>query len=203
MNKGILVVVSAPSGCGKDTVVAEVLKRMHGKGFLSVSMTTRPMRSGETEGVEYFFVSHDEFNKHINDGDMLEYAVYGDNMYGTPIKPVKDMLESGKTVFLIIEVEGGGNVKKVFPDATKIFIMPPSLAELERRLRGRGTDSEEAILKRLEIAKSEILRAEEYDFIVENDKLENAVEDVIMIINSQLLKTDKMKNKIKEVIENA
>lgn len=203
MNKGILVVVSAPSGCGKDTIVAEVLKKMPDKCFLSVSMTTRAMRKGEANGVDYFFVTKDEFRKHIDDGNMLEYAVYGDNMYGTPIGPVRDMLDSGKTVFLIIEVEGGGNVKKAFPDATKIFIVPPSMAELERRLRGRGTDSEEAILKRLEIAKSEILRAEEYDFIVENDKLENAVEDVIMIVNSQLLKTDKMKNKIKEVIENA
>lgn len=203
MNNGILVVVSAPSGCGKDTVVAEVLKRMPDKCFLSVSMTTRAMREGEAEGVDYFFVTKNEFHKHIEDGDMLEYAVYGDNMYGTPIGPVRDMLDNGKTVFLIIEVEGGGNVKKVFPDATKIFIIPPSMAELERRLRGRATDSEDDILKRLEIAKSEILRAEEYDFIVENDKLENAVEDVIMIINSQLLKTDKMKNKIKEVIENA
>ena len=203
MNKGILVVVSAPSGCGKDTVVAEVLKRMPDKCFLSVSMTTRPMRSGETEGVEYFFVTRDEFLKCIDEGEMLEYAIYGDNMYGTPVKPVKDMLESGKTVFLIIEVEGGENVKKAFPDATKIFIIPPSMAELERRLRGRGTDSEEDIRKRLEIAKGEILRADEYDFIVENDELESAVEDVIMIINSQLLKTDKMKNKIKEVIENA
>ena len=203
MNEGILVVVSAPSGCGKDTVVSEVLRRMPGKGFLSVSMTTRAMRPGETEGIEYFFVSKEEFIKRIDEGDMLEYAVYGDNMYGTPIKPVKDMLAEGKIIFLIIEVEGGGNVKKAFPEATKIFIMPPSMAELERRLRGRATDSEEAILKRLEIAKSEILRAEEYDFIVENDELENAVEDVITIINAQLLKTDKMKNKIKEVIENA
>ncbi len=203
MNKGILVVVSAPSGCGKDTVVAEVLKKMPDRCFLSVSMTTRPMRKGEEEGIQYFFVSRDEFQKHIDDGDMLEYAVYGDNMYGTPIKPVRDMLDSGKTVFLIIEVEGGGNVRKAFPDATKIFIIPPSMAELERRLRGRGTDSEDVILKRLEIAKGEIMRAEEYDFIVENDKLENAVEDVISIVNSQLLKIDKMKNKIKEVIENA
>ncbi len=203
MNKGILVVVSAPSGCGKDTVVSEVLKRMPDKGFLSVSMTTRPMRTGEKNGVEYYFVSRDEFLKHIEDGDMLEYAIYGDNMYGTPIKPVKDMLESGKTVFLIIEVEGGENVKKAFPDATKIFIIPPSMAELERRLRGRGTDSEEAILNRLEIAKNEILRADEYDFIVMNDELENAVNDTISIVNSQLLTIEKMKNKIKEVIENA
>lgn len=203
MNKGILVVVSAPSGCGKDTVVSEVLRRMPDKCFLSVSMTTRAMRKGETEGVEYFFVSEDEFLRHIDEGDMLEYAVYGDNMYGTPIKPVRDMLDNGKTVFLIIEVEGGGNVKKVFPDATKIFIAPPSMAELERRLRGRGTDSDEDILKRLEIAKEEMLRASEYDFIVKNDELENAVNDVITIVNAQLLKTENNKNIIKEVIENA
>ena len=203
MNKGILVVVSAPSGCGKDTVVSEVIRKMPGKCFLSVSMTTRAMRKGETEGVEYFFVDKNEFVRHIDEGDMLEYAVYGDNMYGTPIKPVRDMLDSGKTVFLIIEVEGGGNVKKAFPDATKIFIMPPSMAELERRLRGRGTDSEDAILNRLEIAKNELLRAEEYDYIVLNDELDKAVDDVITIINAQLLKTDNNKNKIKEVIENA
>ena len=121
----------------------------------------------------------------------------------TQLNLVKDMLAEGKVIFLIIEVEGGGNVKKAFPDATKIFIMPPSMQELERRLRGRGTDSEEAILNRLEIAKSELRRAEEYDFIVENDELENAVEDVVSIITAQLLKTDKMKNKIKEVIGNA
>lgn len=203
MNKGILVVVSAPSGCGKDTVVSEVLRRMPDKCFLSVSMTTRAMRKGETEGVEYFFVSKDEFLRHIDEGDMLEYAVYGDNMYGTPIKPVRDMLDNGKTVFLIIEVEGGGNVKKAFPEATKIFIAPPSMAELERRLRGRGTDSDEDILKRLEIAKEEMLRASEYDFIVKNDELENAVNDVITIVNAQFLKTENNKNIIKEVIENA
>ena len=98
MNNGILVVVSAPSGCGKDTVVAEVLKRMPDKCFLSVSMTTRAMREGEAEGVDYFFVTRDEFHKHIEDGDMLEYAVYGDNMYGTPIGPVRDMLDNGKII---------------------------------------------------------------------------------------------------------
>ncbi len=203
MNDGILIVVSAPSGCGKDTVVAKVLEKMHGNGFLSVSMTTRAMRPGEAEGVDYFYVSKEEFKRHITDGDMLEYAVYGENMYGTPISPVRDMLEKGKTVFLIIEVEGGGNVKKIFPDATKIFIAPPSMKVLEERLRGRNTDSEEDINKRLQIAEKELMRACEYDFVVENDELDQAVNDVLSIIRAQQLRIEKMKNKIKEVINNA
>lgn len=203
MNNGLLVVVSAPSGCGKDTVVSKVIDKMDGDGFLSVSMTTRSIRPGESEGVDYFFVSKDEFLNKINDGEMLEYATYGTNMYGTPIAPVKEKLNSGKTVFLIIEVEGGGNVKKVFPDATKIFITPPSMKVLEERLRGRQTDSEEDIQRRLEIARTELLRACEYDFIVENDCLDKAVDDVISIVRAQHLQTQKMKFKIKEVIDNA
>lgn len=203
MSEGILIVVSAPSGCGKDTVVSKVLDKMQGEGFLSVSMTTRAMRPGETDGIDYFYVSEKEFKKHIEDGDMLEYAVYGENMYGTPIGPVRDMLDKGKNVFLIIEVEGGGNVKKIFPDAIKIFIAPPSMKVLEERLRGRKTDSEEDISKRLKIAEKELKRACEYDFIVENDELEQAVNDVLSIVRAQQLKIEKMKNKIKEVINNA
>lgn len=202
-NKGFVLVVSAPSGCGKDTIIAEVLKKMNGEAVLSVSMTTRAMRDGEAEGVNYFYVSKDEFFKHIEDGDILEYTNYGSNYYGTPIEPVKLQLEQGKIVILIIEVEGGGNVKKAFPDAKKIFIIPPSMQELENRLRSRGTDSDEAIANRLEIAKSELLRAEEYDYIVENDYLNEAVEDVLSIIRAEQLKIDTMKNKLKEVMNNA
>ncbi len=202
-NKGSLIVVSAPSGCGKDTVISKVLDKLGDSAVLSVSMTTRAIRPGEAEGVNYYYVSADEFRQHIENGDLLEYAIYGSNYYGTPIKYLKERLEEGKTVFLIIEVEGGGNVKKIFPDATKIFIVPPSLEELERRLRSRGTDSEESIISRLEIAKKELCRAEEYDFIIENNVVENAVDDVISIVRSQQLKIDKMKNKIREVITNA
>ena len=202
-NKGSLIVVSAPSGCGKDTVISKVLERLGDTAALSVSMTTRDIRPGEEEGVNYFYVSVDEFRHHIENGDLLEYTRYGSNYYGTPIKALKDRLEEGKTVFLIIEVEGGGNVKKVFPDATKIFIIPPSLKELERRLRSRDTDSEEAIVRRLEIAGSELRRAEEYDFIIENDIIDNAVEDVLSIVRAQQLKITNMKNKIREVITNA
>ena len=202
-NQGILIVVSAPSGCGKDTVISKVLEKLGDDAMLSVSMTTRSIRPGEAEGVNYFYVSVDEFKEHIENGDMLEYATYGSNFYGTPIKPVKDKLAEGKIVFLIIEVEGGGNVKKIFPEAKKIFIMPPSMEVLEKRLRNRGTDSEEAITERLRIAETELKRANEYDYIIENNVLEDAVSDVMSIIRAGQLEISKMKNKISEVITNA
>lgn len=202
-NKGLLIVVSAPSGCGKDTVISKVLEKLGDEAALSVSMTTRAMRPGEAEGVNYYYVSVDEFKQHIENGDMLEYACYGSNYYGTPVKPVKDRLNEGKTVFLIIEVEGGGNVKKIFPEAKKIFIVPPSMEELESRLRGRGTDSEEAITKRMEIAKTELERANEYDYIIENNVLEDAVSDVMSIIRAGQLEIKNMQNKLREVMTNA
>lgn len=201
--KGQLIVVSAPSGCGKDTVISRVLEKLGDEAALSVSMTTREMRPGEVEGVNYYYVSAEQFKEHIENGDMLEYAVYGSNFYGTPVKPVKDRLNEGKTVFLIIEVEGGGNVKKIFPEAKKIFIVPPSMQELESRLRGRGTDSEEAITKRLEIAKTELERASEYDYIIENSVLEDAVSDVMSIIRAGQLEIKNMHNKVREVMTNA
>lgn len=202
-NEGLLLVVSAPSGCGKDTVISKVLEQLGDKAMLSVSMTTRAMRPGEKEGVNYFYVSVDEFKKHIENGDMLEYAIYGSNFYGTPIKPVKDKLKEGKIVILIIEVEGGGNVKKIFPEAKKIFIVPPSMQVLESRLRNRATDSDEAIKERMQIALTELRRAEEYDYIIENSVLEDAVSDVMSIIRAGQLEISKMKNKISEVITNA
>ncbi len=203
MNKGSLIVVSAPSGCGKDTIVKEVLTRMKDELHLSVSMTTRAMREGEAEGVNYFYVSADEFKSKISSGEILEYTLYGGNYYGTPAGPVKQQLESGKTVILVIEVEGGENVKKLFPEAVKVFVIPPSFEVLERRLRGRGTDDEETINRRLEIARQELSRASEYDFIIENDVLEEAIEDLICIIRAERFKTKHMINKVREVINNA
>ncbi len=203
MNNGLLVVVSAPSGCGKDTVVSRILDIMKDDAFLSVSMTTRNMRPSETDGVDYHFVTVDEFKQNIKKGEMLEYAQYGENFYGTPVSPVRKNLEEGKTVFLIIEVVGGENVKKLFPDAKKIFIIPPSLEVLEARLRGRATDSDEAIRARLRIAETELQRAYEYDYIVENDILEDAVNDVMSIIKAEKLKINNMQNKLREVINNA
>ena len=203
MNKGILVVISAPSGCGKDTIINEIVKEMGDQAAISVSMTTREMRPGEAEGVNYYYVSVDEFKRNIENGEMLEYTQYGSNYYGTPVGPVKEKLKEGKTVFLIIEVEGGENVKKIFPDCLKIFIIPPSMEVLAKRLRGRGTDSEEAVLTRLEIAKTELERAVEYDFIVENDELQEAIDDVKTIIKAAKLRTNMMQTKLREVIKDA
>ena len=203
MNKGLLVVVSAPSGCGKDTIVNEIVKEMGDDASISVSMTTRDMRVGEAEGVNYYYVSKEQFEENIRNGEMLEYTTYGSNYYGTPVGPVKDKLKNGKVVFLIIEVEGGENVKKMFPDCVKIFVIPPSMEVLEKRLRGRGTDKDEVIRERLEIARTELQRATEYDYIVENDVLQEAVEDVKTIIRAEKLKTNIMQTKLREVIDNA
>ena len=203
MNKGLLVVVSAPSGCGKDTIVNEIVKEMGDDASISVSMTTRDMRVGEAEGVNYYYVSKEQFEENIRNGEMLEYTTYGSNYYGTPVGPVKDKLKNGKVVFLIIEVEGGENVKKIFPDCVKIFVIPPSMEVLEKRLRGRGTDKDEVIRERLEIARTELQRATEYDYIVENDVLQEAVEDVKTIIRAEKLRTNIMQTKLREVIDYA
>lgn len=203
MSKGLLVVISAPSGCGKDTIINEIMKDMGDKASISVSMTTRDMRAGEVDGVNYYYVSREQFEENIRNGEMLEYTTYGSNYYGTPVGPVKEKLKNGKVVFLIIEVEGGENVRKIFPDCVKIFVIPPSMYELEKRLRGRGTDKEEVITERLEIAKTELQRATEYDYIVENDNLEEAINDIKTIIRAEQLRINIMQTKLREVIENA
>ena len=203
MNKGLLVVISAPSGCGKDTIINEIVKDMGDEAVISVSMTTRNMRAGEVEGVNYYYVSKEQFEENIRNGEMLEYTTYGSNYYGTPVGPVKENIRNGKVVFLIIEVEGGENVKKIFPDCVKIFVIPPSMEVLEKRLRGRATDKDEIIIERLEIAVTELQRATEYDYIVENDVLEDAIEDVKTIIRAEKLRTKIMQTKLREVIKNA
>lgn len=203
MNNGILVVVSAPSGCGKDTIVSKVSEIMQGECHTSISMTTRPMRQGETNAVNYYFVSKEEFENNIANGGILEYTIYNGNYYGTPVAEVTDNLQKGKIVFLVIEVEGGENIKKLFPDACKIFIIPPSFEALEKRLRNRGTEEEDVVIGRLMTAKEEIKRVSEYDYVVENDDLDEAVSDVITIIKAERLKYKNMKNKVSEVIENA
>lgn len=201
MSKGTLFIVSGPSGCGKGTVLAEILKQDN--VYYSVSATTRAPRPGEVNGVNYHFLSKDEFEKLIENGGMLEYANYCGNYYGTPKKPVEDMLAEGKNVILEIEVQGALKVMEKCPEAVSVFILPPSLKELRRRLHKRGTETEEVIEKRIGEAADEIRKAVNYDYVMINGELEIAVSDLLSIINSQKLKKENSEYLIDEVLENA
>lgn len=201
MNKGMLIVVSGPSGCGKGTVLAEILKS--DRIFYSVSATTRSPRPGETDGVNYFFLTKEKFVQLIEEDGMLEYASYCGNYYGTPKRPVEDMLEQGKHVILEIEVQGAMKIMDKHPEALFVFILPPSLKELERRLNKRGTEAEDVIKKRLSEAAGEIKLAYKYDYAVINGELSDAVDDLKAIIRAEELKTMNSQNNIDEVLENA
>lgn len=201
MNKGSLFIVSGPSGCGKGTILAEILKQ--DKFYYSISATTRNPRVGEVDGVNYHFLSKEKFEELIKNDGMLEYASYCDNYYGTPRKPVEDMLNAGKHVILEIEVQGAMNVMKKCHDAVSIFILPPSIKELRRRLNKRGTETDDVIEKRLAQAEREIKMAENYDYIMINGELELAVQDLLSVIRSQELKKDNSKYLIDEVLNNA
>lgn len=178
-----LVVVSGPSGAGKDTVVAKLLER-DDSFSLSVSATTRAPRGNEQNGIEYYFFSVDEFLKKIDNDEFIEHEQYGANHYGTLKSDVEKRLADGKKVILVIEVKGAANIKKMYPDSLSIFIMPPSLEVLEHRLRGRKTESEADIQKRLGIAAEEMKKSVDYDFVVINDALEDAVNDAYKIIKN-------------------
>lgn len=201
MSKGTLFIVSGPSGCGKGTVLAEILKQDN--VYYSVSATTRAPRPGEINGVNYHFLSKDEFEKLIENDGMLEYANYCGNYYGTPKKPVEDMLAESKNVILEIEVQGALKVMEKCPEAVSVFILPPSLKELRRRLHKRGTETEEVIEKRIGEAAGEIRKAVNYDYVMINGELEIAVSDLLSIINSQKLKKENSEYLIDEVLENA
>ncbi len=200
-NKGRMIVVSAPSGCGKGTVLAEILK--DDSFFYSVSATTRLPRVGEVDGVNYHFISVEEFEKRIADDDMLEYAKYCDNYYGTPKKILEEKMNEGINVILEIEVQGAMKVRELCPDAVFIFIMPPSIKELDRRLRKRGTETDEIIAKRVAEAAGEIKKAENYDYVLVNAALEDAVKDFKTIVKAETMKTAYSKNLIDEVLKNA
>lgn len=191
-NDGMLVVVSAPSGCGKDTVFKEIRKKRNDI-VESVSATTRKPREGEVEGVNYFFLSEDEFKDLIENNGLLEYAVYNNCYYGTPIKGVNDAISNGKICVLIIDVQGAENVKKLYPDSVSIFLVPPSWETLEQRLRARNSEEEEMIQKRLNIAKKELLCQDEYDYKVVNDNLDDCVNDIEKILCEELKKRNESK----------
>ena len=182
MSEGFLLILSGPSGSGKDTVIDCLLKR-DDQIVCSVSMTTRKPRPGEQDGVNYFFVSKEEFEQKIAQDEMLEWAKYGENYYGTPKTPILKWIAEGKTVILNIEVQGAGKIKEQMPEVRTMFLMPPSVQALRARLKGRGTKSDEEIEKRIAIARYEISHAYDYDYIIVNNRLEDAVEGVLEVVN--------------------
>jgi guanylate kinase len=171
---GKLIVLTGPSGVGKGTLVRALLPR-HDNLFLSISATTRQPRTGELDGQDYFFKTRTEFEAMIAADELLEWAEYAGNYYGTPLPPVKTQIQQGNFVLLEIEVVGATLVKKVFPEALRLFVLPPSFETLEQRLRGRGKDSDQAIAKRLERAKEELALSHEFDVEIVNDDLEQAI----------------------------
>lgn len=186
--KGILIVVSGFSGAGKGTIMKELLKK-YDNYALSVSATTRAPRPGEADGREYFFKTKEEFEKMIAQDELIEYASYVDNYYGTPKAYVEEQLEAGKDVILEIEIQGALKVKKKMPDTLLLFVTPPSVEELRHRLIGRGTETMEVIESRLNRAREEAEGMTEYDYFVVNDVLEECVEDVHEVIRAEHLRS--------------
>ena len=184
MNKYSPIIISGPSGCGKDTVVAE-LHKLDQRIVTAVSATTRAPRDGEIDGVDYYFISEKEFKEKIASGDFLEYASYNGKYYGTLKSEVKRLGDEGKYCVLVIEVCGGANIISLYPDCISVFLMPPSIEELERRLRKRGSESDENIRKRLEIAKTEIERRDIYKYVIVNDALDKTVDEIYNIIEKE------------------
>jgi guanylate kinase len=183
MRTGRLIVLTGPSGVGKGTLLQSLLKR-HSELYLSTSVTTRAPRLGEVDGKDYYFVSRPEFDRMAGAGELLEWAEFAGNCYGTPRSPVEQQVRQGKWVVLEIELEGARQIRQTFPEALRIFILPPSLPELEFRIRNRGTETEEAIARRLERARAEIDAANEFDIQVVNDELEKAlgrIEDALFL----------------------
>lgn len=181
MSKGLLVVLSGPSGCGKGTVVKRVLEKSPNT-VVSVSMTTRLPREGELDGKHYFFITRAEFEQKIAEGAFLEYAEYNGNFYGTPKAWVEEHRAMGQNVILEIEVQGGKQIIERCPDAVSVFLTSPSMEELERRLRGRGTESEEKIQARLERAVWELTQMDAYRYLIVNDEVEKAADRLIDIM---------------------
>jgi len=191
-NKGLLIVISGPSGAGKGTVCKALLEK-NSQIQISVSVTTRSPRPGEVEGKNYFFRSENEFMKMIEEGEFLEYAKVYDYYYGTPKQYVKDKLLSGQDVILEIDIQGALKVKEKFEEGVFIFIVPPSMEELKRRIVKRATESEEAILKRFQSAYQELNFITRYNYVVVNDEIEDAVKKIEAIIIAEKCRIDRNK----------
>lgn len=190
--KGLLIVLSGPSGVGKGTVRKEIFDDPTTSYKYSISMTTRQMREGEVNGVDYFFKTKEEFEALIQEDQFIEYAEYVGNYYGTPIQYVKDTMAEGHDVFLEIEVEGAKQVRKKFPDALFIFLAPPSLDHLKERLIGRGTETDEKIQSRVNEARKEVEMMNLYDYVVVNDEVHLAKERIQSIVEAEHLKRERV-----------
>lgn len=189
--RGNLVVISGPSGAGKGSIIQEVIKN-NDHIWLSVSMTSRKIRGQEVEGKEYYFITREEFEAKIAHGEMLEYTEYSGNYYGTPRGKINEHLESGQDVILEIEIEGALNIKKMLPDTIFIFIMPPSMQELKKRLENRKTETEDKIIRRFKRAYQEINEVTKYNYVVVNDELEQAVSKVKSILLAERCRVDRI-----------
>ena len=200
--RGLLIILSGPSGVGKGTVRAAIFKDNKFNYVYSVSATTRQSRPGEVDGVDYYFVSKEQFKQYIEEDALLEYAEYVGNYYGTPIQKIEENLAAGNDVFLEIEVQGALKVRERMPEGIFIFLAPPSLDELKSRITGRGTDREDVILERMQMAKEEIDMMQHYDYVVVNDTVEHAVDKVNAIIQSEHLRVERVVDRIRADIKN-
>lgn len=189
--QGLLIVISAPSGAGKGTIINKMLEKNNNL-WLSVSATSRPMRTNDIEGKTYYFYTKEEFENKIKENYFLEYASYADNYYGTPKKYIQEHLNNGEDVILEIEIQGAMQVKKSIPEALFVFIMPPSLKELKKRLVSRGTDTKEKILERFKIAYQEMNEVTKYNYVVVNDEIEIAADKILSIIKSEKCRVDRI-----------
>lgn len=201
VGRGLLLVLSGPSGVGKGTVRKHIFDHYNNDFDYSISMTTRDKREGEVEGQDYYFRSREAFEQLIESGGLLEYAEYVGNYYGTPLEYVKETLEAGRDVFLEIEVQGALKVRNKMPEAIFIFLSPPNLGELENRITGRGTDSSDMIKKRMKKAVDELKLIQYYDYVVENDDVDKAAKKIRHIIESEHLKVSRNLGAYTKIIE--
>lgn len=202
--RGLLIVLSGPSGVGKGTVRKELFSQPDTNYEYSISMTTRSPREGEVDEVDYFFKTRNEFEELIEQGQLLEYAEFVGNYYGTPLEYVNKMRDAGRDVFLEIEVQGAAQVRDKVPDGLFIFLAPPSLSELEERLVGRGTESDEVIASRLGAARQELEMMNLYDYVVENDEVESACDRINAIIIAEHCKRERVEKRYFDMLkENA
>ncbi len=199
--KGLLIVLSGPSGVGKGTVRKAVFEDKDVNFVYSISATSRQKRKGEVDGVDYFFKTREEFEEMIKNDELLEYTEYVGNYYGTPASYVKKTLEEGKDVFLEIEVEGAKQVREKFPDGLFIFLIPPSLSELEKRIKTRGTETEDLIKSRLAVAREELKMMSLYDYVVENDTVENAVKKIKAIVIAEHCRRSRVEKSLRKILE--